>query len=79
VLGVRKRRHRLGQVRVLVVRVMNVAFAMSATTPVYLRLRKDCGSAANRLSAKSCRRTRGQKILIWMSLEVGIDPGKVVQ
>jgi MFS family permease len=30
------------------VRVIRVAFAMSATSPVYLRLRKDCGSTANR-------------------------------
>src|SRR6266481_193933 len=29
-------------------RVMSAVFAMSATSPVYLRLRKDCGSAANR-------------------------------
>jgi hypothetical protein len=29
-------------------RVMSVVFAMSATSLVYLRLRKDCGSAANR-------------------------------
>jgi hypothetical protein len=27
---------------------MSAVFAMSATSPVYLRLRKDCGSASNR-------------------------------
>jgi hypothetical protein len=29
-------------------RVMSAVFAMSATIPVYLRLRKDCGGAVNR-------------------------------
>ena len=29
------------------VRVMSAVFAMSATSPVDLRLRKDCGNAAN--------------------------------
>ncbi len=30
-------------------RVMSAVFAMFATRPVYLRVRKDCGIAANRL------------------------------
>jgi hypothetical protein len=41
-------------------RVMSAVFAMSATSPVYLRLRKDCGTANRRSGPKhNNRRSAG--------------------